>query len=153
MNTQLLRGFATAALAIVLFFTGGSEAPVGPEPTDRFVATPRITVSNDYGEAVEVWMVSVDNRLHLELGSVPAHATRTFQLRRTRVPLKFVVLPAGTEEDRYVSRVIVLGETTTVRVRIAPRLQASLEHVSEQEVVPCCRERYTGPQQTVTIKT
>jgi hypothetical protein len=129
-------GVLVAALAIT---PSSAERPntavVTLGPLEAPLPTPRVRVSNDHRDTVDVWYVRVgDPKSVRRLGWVADSATWTFQLPGDADVIRLVVAP-GDGSTPLVTAAIDVGPDTDIGVELRPDLQAVSLEVRTLEVI------------------
>ena len=97
---------------------------------DDPLLTPRVCVTNDRLDPVDVWIWSEDSDHGTRLGFVAAVATQTFRLPDGTSAARFAIRPLGSK-DRYFTGEFSVDVTTDVHIRIARGLDGSSISVTE----------------------
>jgi len=102
-------------------------------PVEAPLPTPRVRVSNDHPDSVDVWYVEAgDAKSATRLGWVSGNATRTFLLPEDAGTIRLVAARRGSQP--FVTGGIEVGLDTDIGVELTPKLEASGVEVSELKV-------------------
>jgi hypothetical protein len=113
---------------------GSSEAVVTLGPLEAPLLPPRVRVSNDRSDPVNVFYVVEGTGVWQRLGSVSGMATETFQVPEDVGTIRFVLAVAGGE-DAFMSGWIRVDEGTDAAVEAAEEIEESQVAVGVVRVV------------------
>ena len=140
MKTVTILGTITAVFVIASM---ANPAPV-PEPPGRAVVTiaptslifntPRVRVTSDRDEPVDVGYLILESGQLGELGSVPGLATSTFAIPEG-VSIQLVVQPVGRLSVPFVSEPVWADSKTDVAIRVSEHIDRSTVSLGELNVV------------------